>query len=51
MDSLEIEQLLIDAAAVIEDMTDDLDDDGNDERDLAGRLRDAAAALRAKAKK
>lgn len=47
MTSLEVEQLLVDAAAVIEDLTDDLDEDGDGARDLAGRLRDAAAALRA----
>lgn len=46
MRSLELEQLLVDAAAVIEDLTDDLDEDGNGARELAGRLRDAAAALR-----
>lgn len=47
MNKLELEQLLVDAAAVIEDMTDDLDEDGDGARDLAGRLRDAAAVLRA----
>lgn len=46
MDSLEIAQLLTDAAVVLEDMTDDMDESGNYARDLAGQLRDAAAVVR-----
>lgn len=50
IDSLEVEQLLVDAAAVIEDLTDDLDEDLYDARGIAGRLRDLAAVLRVTSK-
>ena len=46
MSNLELEQLLVDAAAVIDDLTDVFDKADNSARKLAGRLRDAAAALR-----
>jgi hypothetical protein len=39
----EMRQMLVDAAAALESLTDGMDESGDEARSLAGRLRDAAA--------
>lgn len=45
MDRDKLAQLLVDAAQAIEDLTDDLGDEGDEARNLAGELRDASWQL------